>query len=187
MRMRAALGLLLFAALAYPAVLANDTYQIPPGEWRSLHFVVPRAPARVECRFQVLAQPGAARAVLLAREDLERFASHQAYGYLAASGEQSRGALQFDLRQTGTFAVLLINSSANRAASPIQFFLAVGPAPPPPGPAVTFLSPRRKLATIVLAIAGFMAILTWSVWRLLRAMRLDTDSADKSFRRGASY
>jgi hypothetical protein len=165
-------------SLLYAAVLANDTYQVPPGEWRSLHFPVTEAPVRLECRFEVLRQPGAARAVLLAREDLERFASHQPYGYLAATGEQSRGVFRFDIRQTGTFAVLLINSSANRAVSPIQFFVSLGPVPAPPGPVVTYLSPRRKLATIVASIAGFLALLTWSVARLLRAMQRHTISTD---------
>jgi hypothetical protein len=176
--MKPALWLLLWPSLLYPAVLANDTYQIPPGEWRSLHFPVSQAPARVECHFAVGAQPGAARAVLLAREDLERFASHQPYGYLAATGEQSRGSFRFDVRQTGTYAVLLINSSASGVASPIQLYVSLGRVPAPPGPAVTFLSPGRKVATIVLSIALFLTLLTWSVGRLLRAMRGNSTSVD---------
>ena len=169
--MRALWCLLLAPALVFGAVLANDTYRIPSGEWRSLHFPVTSVPVRVECRFEVQAQPGAARAVLLAREDLERFASHQPYNYLTASGEQSRGAFQFDLRQAGTFAVLLINSSASRSASPVRFFLAVGPLPAVSAPAGQALSPHRKLATVLVSLAVFVALLTWSVAGLLRAMR----------------
>lgn len=176
--MRLALALLLWPALLYPAVLANGIYQIPPGEWRSLHFPVAEAPLRLECRFEVRAQPGAARAVLLAREDLERFAGHQPYSYLTASGEQSRGAFYYDIRQTGTFAVLLINSSASRSAAPIQLYVSLGPLPAPPGPPVTFLSPRRKLATILLSIALFLALLSGSVIYLLRAMRSNGTSVD---------
>lgn len=177
--MRAVLWLLLTPAIASCSVLANDTYQIPPGEWRSLNFPVTVAPSRVECRFEVQVQPGAARAVLLSREDLERFASHRPYGYLAASGKQSRGTFRYDVRQTGTFAVLLINSSAGRTASPVHFFLALGPVPAAPGPAVQFLSPGRKLATVTASLLLFLTLLTWSLSRLLRAMRRNPNSPEK--------
>lgn len=176
--MKLALWLLLLPSLLDPAVLANGTYQIPPGEWRSLHFPVSHVPLRLECRFQVLSHPGAARALLLAREDLEHFAAHQPYGYLTGTGEQSRGSFRFDIRQTGTFAVLLINSSASRLPSPVQLYVTLGPFPASPGPNVTFLSPGRKLATIALSVGGFLALLTWSVTRLLRAMRRNTPSVD---------
>jgi hypothetical protein len=169
--MKTVLCLLLTSSVAFGVVLADATYQVPSGEWRSLHFPVTAVPSRVACRFEVQSQPGAARAVLLSREDLERFASHQPYGYLTATGEQSRGAFQFDLRQTGTFAVLLINSGAAKAASPIRFFASLGPVPQPPAPAAAPLSPARKLATIAMSIGVFLVLLTWSGSRLLKAMR----------------
>ncbi len=171
--MKTVLCLLLGSSIAFGVVLADATYQVPSGEWRSLHFPVTSAPTRVACRFAVQSQPGAARAVLLSREDLERFASHQPYGYLAATGEQSRGAFEVDLRQTGTFAVLLINSGAAKTASSIRFFASLGPVPQPPAPTAAPLSPIRKLATIAMSIAVFLLLLTWSGSRLLKAMRRD--------------
>lgn len=162
---------LVLPALAGAAVLANDTYRLPPGEWRSLHFPVAAVPARVTCRFEVLAQPGAARVVLLSVADLQRFASHQSYDYLAATGEQSRGAFNFDLAQSGAFAVLLINSSASATTSPVELFVAIGSVPPARGPAGTYLSPSRRLATISISVAGFLLLLVGSAARLLRAMR----------------
>lgn len=158
------LALLLLAAEA--VVLRDDVNVVPPGEWRYDEFVVKeQVPATVACAFH---QEGQARArvELVSRQQLDSLLKGQAHDVIVESRESG---FSQQIRQPGSYALVLVNEDKTRPARvALKLTLDFSAYR---RPSARYLSPERRLTVILLSFVGFLAIVTLSARKLLRAMR----------------
>ena len=162
---------LLALALQPPAVLVDAVVQIPPSDWREFDFPIEQTPVDVKCTFDAKAEPGAVRVVFLSKYDLQQFARNLPYGFLRSSPEQSHGVLGVSIRQPGDYALLVINGSKSLTPTQVHLQLESEPTKVANTPSVSYLSPRRRVITLLLSFFGFFVMVSWSAARLLKAMR----------------
>jgi len=149
---------------AAPAVLTDDIYQIPPGEWRWVPFEI-RRPAIAECRFETVA--GEMRAELVSRTDLELIRAHKPHDSLTFTDTTRSGAFSRYVHESGEYAVVIENAGSRPAEVHLTVNLILGVSKP----AVQYLSPNRRLTVIVVSFVMFFGIATFSARALLRAMK----------------
>ena len=162
---------LLALALQSPVVLTDAVVQIPPSDWREFDFPVEQTPVDVRCTFEAVSETGAVRVVFLSKYDLQQFARNLPYGFLRSSPEQRRGVLGVSIRQPGDYVVLVINGSQSSTPTQVHLQLESEPTKAANTPPVSYLSPRRRVITVLASFFGFFVMVGWSASRLLRAMR----------------
>jgi hypothetical protein len=162
---------LLALALQSPVVLEDAVVEIPPSDWREFDFPIEQAPMDVNCHFEVVTQPGAVRVVFLSKHDLQQFARNLPYGFLRSSAEQDHGVLGVSIRQSGDYALLVINGSNSPASAQVHLQLESEPVKVENTLPVRYLSPRRRVITLLASFIGFFVMVSWSASRLLKAMR----------------
>lgn len=155
------------ATAAGTAVLADDTYQLPPGDWRWIRFEIHQRPATAFCRFDTIGEPGTVRMELVSRADLELFKQHKSHSSLAATPSTASGAVNQYIEQPGEYAAIVENNSNRPAAVHLLLSLSF----PPPRPVARTISPTRRLTVILVSFGMFFAIVTFSARALLKAMR----------------
>jgi hypothetical protein len=159
--------LFLAAAAAFgSAVLTDDVYQLPAGEWRWVRFEIRQRPATLDCRFEVVGG-GTARAELVSRADLELIRQHKHHDVLAATERLRAAALTQLIQEPGEYAVVIENGESQPVAVHLSVGLTFGSAKP----ISRYLSPQRRLTVILVSFATFFAIVTYSTRVLLRAIR----------------
>ncbi len=161
------LALLLLLAATGPAVLTNEVYQIPAGEWRWVRFEIGHRPATVECGFEALGS-GEVRAELVSRPDLELVRERKIHDALASTDTARKSSFSRFIGETGDYAVVI----ENPGDTPVAVRLTVALSFAQPGqPVSRYLSPERRLTVILVSFAIFFAIVTFSARAMLRAMR----------------
>jgi len=155
------------AAAAGTAVLADDTYQLPPGDWRWIRFDIRQRPATAFCRFESIGGAGSVRAELVSRRDLDLFKQHKSHKTLSQTSATVSGTLNQYIEEPGEYAVVIENKDSRPAAVHLVLSLSF----PPPRPIARTLSPSRRLTVILVSFAMFFAIVTISARALLKAMR----------------
>ncbi len=149
--------------------LVDETYRIPANEWRYVELSLKQRPALLTASIEAGEGSDEIRVALLRRDDLDRLRGDRAHGVLAAMEPRDSGKLQFYLRDRGDYAVVLDNREGNVPATlHLRVWLDFGWNP---GPAVTYLSPRRQFAVIAISFAVFFGIVSWSARRLLKGIR----------------
>jgi hypothetical protein len=161
------LALCSVATAAGTVVLADDTYQLPPGDWRWIRFEIRQRPATAFCRFETIGEPGTVRLELVSRADLELFKQHKSHGSLSASPSTTTGTINQYIDQPGEYAAII----ENKATRPAAVHLLLSLSFQPPRPVARTLSPTRRLTVILVSFGMFFAIVTFSARALLKAMR----------------
>jgi hypothetical protein len=165
------LALILLALASSTRVeLVDEIYEIPPAEWRYVEFTVKQHPVRVSCDFSVASGAQEIRLALLRRYDLERLRTERPHGMLASAGPGASGKFDYQLHTPGDYVVVIDNRADASNPARVKLRLSLDFAPTA-GPAVTYLSPRRQIAVILISFAVFFAIVTYSARKLLRAVR----------------
>jgi len=164
--MRIALFLLLAMPVFGAAVLTDDVYQLPPGEWRWVPFEIRQRPATVECRFES-AGGGEVFAELVSRAELELIRQRKHHDSLALTDTGSTGSISRYIAEAGEYAVVIQNEGKQTITVHLNVALAFGT----PQPVSRYLSPERRLTVILVSFATFFTIVTFSARALLRAMK----------------
>jgi hypothetical protein len=161
--------LLFLAALplsaAPAAVLADDTYQFPAGDWRLKRFQIGPEPATVDVQFHAMG--GEARAELVSRPNVDLFHKHKQHDALAYTDSTSSGGFSRYIHDPGEYAVIIENTESRPIAVHLTLTLSYGPRQP----ASRYLSPARRLTVILVSFTLFFAIVTLSARAILRAMK----------------
>jgi hypothetical protein len=147
------------------AVLTDDVYQLPAGEWRWVRFEIRHRPATAQCHFETTG--GEVHAELISRPDLELFREHKQHDTLALTDTQKAGAFNHYIQDPGEYAVVVQNPGSQPVAVHLTVALSFGAA----GPESRYLSPSRRLTVILVSFAMFFAIVSFSARALLRAMK----------------
>jgi len=163
--MRVVLLALLAVSAFGAAVLTDDVYQIPSGDWRWVRFDVRRRAATVHCHFETTG--GEVRAELVNRSELELVREHKHHDALAATDVRRAGDFSQYIQEFGEYAVVVENPGTRPVAVHLSVSLEFGT----PAPVSRYLSPNRRLAVILISFAVFLAIVTFSARALLRAMK----------------
>jgi hypothetical protein len=156
--------LLLLLAVSRPAVLTDDIYQVPAGEWRWVRFEIGHRPAVVECRFETVGS-GEAVAELVSRADLELIHQHKIHDSLAATDTAPKDSFSQYIGDPGEYAVVIENPGSTPLTARLTVALSFGQ------PASRYLSRERQLTVILVSSAVFFAIVTFSARALLKAMK----------------
>lgn len=156
-----------------PAVLAgsqrvelvDEVYHVPPHEWRYLEFGLKQLPVSLECEYQTEGRPSDVRLLLIQRQQPRRMRAEHLRTPIAATPPGSTGRLDHHVRQAGDYVIAIDNRGGDaEAAVRLRASLNFGPV-------VTYLSPQRRLAVILISFAVFFGIVAWSARRLLGGLR----------------
>jgi hypothetical protein len=160
--------ILLFAATSR-VELVDETYTIPAANWRYIELELKQLPVTVLCDYEVASGSAGVRLALMRRHDLERLRSGQPHGVLAATEPGARARLDHHIRAPGEYVLVLDNREEARSADVhlrVSLDFAARRAP-----GITYVSPERRLAVILISFGVFFGIVTWSARRLLGAIR----------------
>lgn len=155
----------LLQAASGPAILTDDAYDLPPGEWRWVRFEIRHRPATVECSFGSAA--GEVHAELVNRPDLELFREHRRHDTLAYTDNLRAGGFHHYIEEPGQYAVVIENPGKEQVRVHLKVALSFGP----PRPVSRYLSPTRRFTVILVSFVAFFAIVTFSTRALLRSMK----------------
>jgi hypothetical protein len=143
--------------------LVDEVYQIPANQWRYVDFTLKQQPALVSATFQVLTGSPQARIALMRGQDLERLREGEPHGVLAVTPLASSGHLNYYAHWPDDYAIVVDNHAAQPAAVHLRISLEFGGTP---GPAVTRLSPQRRLTVVLIGFGVFFGIVGYSARRL---------------------
>ena len=163
----AALFLLLFASPQ--AILTDDVYRIPPGEWRYLEFVLKQQPVAVDCSFQVVPGGPGVRIELVGKEDLKQLSASKPHVSLASTAYATTGNLRLPVPIPGEYAIVIASGKEARGTASVHLRLGLDFSAAMPQ--ARYLSPQRRWTVIVISFAAFFTIVIVSGRKLFHAMR----------------
>lgn len=158
------LPLLLFCALAAAAAEAprivtvfDDNVIVGPSRFRTLDLSLPQEPARVVCSFEVLNGGSGVRAVLLKKEDAERWLRGEAHHVEVSTPFLRHGAFSHKPRDPDHYLIVLDNRIEARSMAEVRLLVRVVYGDGPSGHA----SPAdpRKGQVLVWSSFGLFALL----------------------------
>ena len=163
MKLLFCLGLMLSAP---SAELVDEIYRIPAGDWRYVAVSLHQQPALLAADIRSTDGARDIRAALVPMEDLDRARKGWPRGALAETDSGASCRLRYYARAPGDYAVVVENRDSDReAAVRVRVWLDFGAVREME---VTQISPRRRLAVILISFAFFFGIVTWSARRLLQ-------------------
>ena len=148
--------------------LVDEVYRIPRGEWKYVALDLHQQPATISATYELPSGSGPVRLALMTREDLEHFRNDADHGVLVVTPLGKSGAFNYRVRRPGEYVIVVDNRAG--AAQPAAVHLKVNLDFARRGPDVTQLSPQRQLAVVVISVAVFVGIVTYSARRLLKAI-----------------
>jgi len=150
--------------------LVDEVYPIPADEWRYVPLELKQRPAQVEATYEVTGGAGQVRVALMRGADLDRLRQGLPHGVMALTEPGRTGALQCRVRPPGEYMLVVDNEMGRGKPASVHLRIwldfSAGGAPG----AAQLPSGRRRLV-VVLSLAGFLAIVTWSGRKLLRGVR----------------
>lgn len=145
-------------------ILAEETLDVPHGEWRSLEVALKQQVAMVECHYRVNAGPPV-RIALLNQRQLEELRAGRLAAPFSGIQQQRGGFLRQAVPEVGDYFVILDNSDGQRLS---QVDLRVSLLFPGGG-RVRSLDPKRRTWVIALSLVFFAFVAGYAGTRLSRA------------------
>jgi hypothetical protein len=158
---------LVLLAASTSVELADEQYRIPPRNWRYMEVTLKQRPALVIARFEVDAGPAGVRLELMTADELERLRAGQPPALLSVTPAGPAGRLFYDLPQAGNYMLVVENRGAAEAEVHLRVLLDFSGRH---SLTVTQITPLRRAVVVALSLAVFLAIVTYSARRLLRAI-----------------
>lgn len=162
--------LLLFAA---GTPNPDQSFKLEAGDFRWIPFTVRQTPTGVDCRFDVVKGGPTVHAELLPMSEFRRFDRGREHETLALTASARSGEFRRVIDTRGQYAVVVMN---DRNAPPVLVSLQLETTlNPGAGEMARTLPPQRRLTVVLISLAFFLAVLTWSSRRLIVAMRRGPD------------
>lgn len=162
---------LALALLIASAETANtpQAFRLESGDYRWIPFTVKQIPTEVDCRFEVLNGGPNVHVELLPMSEFRLFNRGREHETLAVSPNAQRGAFRRIIDHRGQYAVVVKNANGS---PPAIISLELSTDLNPNAAVVAEQLPARKRLTVILISFGFFfAFVTWSGFRLLRAIK----------------
>jgi len=163
--------ILIFLLLASTgAVNAQQVpFRLDPGEFRWIPFTVNQIPTEVECHFNVVKGEASVHMELLPMTEFRRFNRGREHETLAVSDDARSATFRRIVDTKGQYAVVVVNKAG---ALPAMVSLEVRTDLNPNADVVAkMLPPGRRLAVIAISFAIFFVTVSWSGFKLIRAIR----------------
>lgn len=137
--------------------LFDDNVIVGPARFRTLDLSLPEEPARVLCSFEVVAGGSGVRAVLLKKEDAERWLRGEAHQVEAATAFLRRGGFSHKPADPDHYLIVLDNRMEARSPAEVHLLVRTVHGDGPAGP-VSYADPRKG-QLLVWSSFGLFAIL----------------------------
>lgn len=163
MRLAATLILAALSAAAAPqtTVVFDDNVIVGPARFRTLDLSLPEEPARVLCSFEVIAGGSGVRAVLLKKEDAERWLRGEAHQVEASTPFLRRGAFSHKPADPDHYLIVLDNRLEARSPAEVHLLVRTVQGDGPAG-AVSFANPRKGQLLVWSSFALFAVLAIYS-------------------------
>jgi len=161
---------LLVLAVSTSVNLVDEVYQIPAGEWRYVEVSLQQRPALVSAAYDVRVGSDQVRLVLMRREDLDRLRDDLPHGFLTMTPPGAAGHFAYQVRQPDDYVVLVDNRAAPSRSATVHLRITLDFAAQSV-PQEYSLPAERRLTIVLISLAVFAGIATYSARRLLRAMK----------------
>ena len=142
-------------------LVLDDTIEIPRAEWRYVDIEAKEPMAVVTCEYQVVSENSPVRVVWIPRANLETYRAGRRENILAASPFGMDGRLRHVAPDPGDYAMVLENQPGSRAGAKVKVRVWIESAVSP-----TELTPRRRLAVILISAIVFFAMVSFSAFKL---------------------
>ncbi len=160
----------IFAALlsvaAMPTEIVSATVEVPAHDYRAFSSHVAHWPAVFHAGFEVASGPPV-QITLLARGELNAFASGHPYEPLAQMTPRRSGKFDQVVPEQGDYDIVLVNDADVPAM--VRLHATVQYASEPD--VAVYLTPARKLAVISISLLVFGLTFGWSAWKVIAGMR----------------
>ena len=154
---------LLFLLAASPRVLLVDkVFEIPAVQWRYWDHPLSAEPALLSCQFESERPGTRVRVALVSRRELDAWLSGRDHDEIGSTPVGASGMLQVAAHDPETFVVI-----ENLGPRPASVHLRVFLDEPP----VRYLSRGRQLTVVAISFGVFLAIVSLSARKLLRAVK----------------
>lgn len=146
--------------------LVDEVYSIPADKWHYVDVGLKQQPALVLAHYDA-PQNAAVRLVLMRREDMEHLFEGYPYGVVAQAGPGRAGTLRARV-PAGDYVLVLDNSDSHGVPATVHLrvWLDFSTAP-----AVTEISPARRLVVILISFAVFFAIAGYSMSKIWKSFK----------------
>jgi hypothetical protein len=159
------------AALLFAQDAAQENAQpirLEAGDYRWVPFTIRQTPAEVDCSFQVVEGNASVHIELMPSSEFRLFERGRDHDAMTRTPDGRGGEFRQMIAEPGRYAVVVVNA---RNAPPATVTLHVETNMNPARSIARTLSPARRMIVIAISMAVFIAIVTWSSRRLLRAVR----------------
>jgi hypothetical protein len=162
-------GLFVLACVSLPGAttrveLDDAIYQIRAGDTESVEVDLRQEPATVMATYLVHAGSTQVRILLLSKDDLEHLPED---AILARTARGNAGAFAYRVRDRDKYVIVVDNRADKANAATVRLRISLDFA----RPRVTQLPPGRKLTVIAVSFLAFLAVVTYSARKLLKAAR----------------
>ena len=139
----------------------DDSVTVGPSRFRTLDLDLPEQPARVVCSFEVLNGGSSVRAVLLKREDAERWLRGEAHDVEASTPFARRGAFSHKPTDPDHYLIVLDNRLEARSSTQVHLLVRILHDDGPTGP-ISTADPRKGQLLVWSSFALFAALAIFS-------------------------
>lgn len=160
---------LLLTAVTRVELIPSQTVEVAPHTWGQFEIDLKQRPALVEATFEVESGSNRVRMALLRRDGLDRLRNEEPAGVLAWTEPSRSGSLRYQVREPGSYVMVLDNRAEDRAAA-VRLNVWLDFAEPTT-PGVTQLSTGRRVAVVLISCAVFLGVVTFSTRRLWSAIK----------------
>lgn len=174
--MRFALLLFLACAAAHAAesprivTVYDDNVIVGPSRFRTLDLALPEEPARVVCSYEVITGGSGVRAVLLKKEDAERWLRGEAHQVEASTPFLRRGAFSHKPLEPDHYLVVLDNRLEARSMAEVHLLVRVVYGDGPAGH-ISTADPRKGQILVWSSFGLFALLAVYSSRQIHRRLR----------------
>src|SRR5262245_4040089 len=142
------------------------TVEVPRADWNYVDLVIREPMTVITCDFEVITERSPVRVVWIARHDLESFRTGNRENIFAASRFGMDGKLRHFVLKSGDYALVIESQSNSHARAKVKLRISLEPTGSP-----KVLSPQRRMAVILISALVFVAIVSFSAFKLRGVMR----------------
>jgi hypothetical protein len=151
---------------AAPSEIISATVEVPAHDYRAFSSHIVNWPAVFHAGFEVASGPPV-QITLLARGELNAFASGRKYESLVEMTARRSGKFDQMVPEKGDYDIVLVNDAD--APAMVRLHATVQYASEPD--VAVYLSPARRLAVILVSLLVFGITFGWSAWKVIAGMR----------------
>jgi hypothetical protein len=151
--------------LALLVVLAETIVNVPASYWRAVAVKIPDNNTTVQCSFDVRSEGIKIQALLIARDQADRFRLGRSINPLYVTGVETSARFRQRVPDAGDYVLILDNRLEGKSAAQVALRIELSS---PNSTIVRELPPQRRRAIVALSLAFFGAVVVFSARQFLK-------------------